>query len=252
MNGLIFAISLTAVTLISVWASLVALRRISGNPSVADRIGYLRLFVLCLGLAVVTSVVDGAWIPADIGDYGLPLLVVWATITALIDRATAWVTDLSAVLLLFGAMLHDPSASIISVFASQSFAGVHFSGSYIVLIAVFASLALWASCLGVFWVQRFMGRIVLTAADCLAVALPSIAFGLSYETSASYALTAFMILIATRFDFLHSIIADSKALREGLDDLGQDQIPATRALPAFIVFAPVTAVVAVAQSTWTH
>lgn len=252
MNGFVFATLLITIAAVSVWTSLIALRRIAAHPSVADRISPFGLFVLCLTLAVVASMVDGVWTPAEISDFGLPLLVVWATITALIDRATAWVTDLSAVLLLVGAMLHDPSASVISVFATEWLHTTHFSDSALLLTAVFFSLALWASCLGAFWLQRFMGRIVLTAADCLAVALPAVAFGLSYSASASYAVTALLILISIRFDFFHSVISDANALREGLDDLGQNETPTTRALPAFTVFAPVTALMAVAQSFLAH
>lgn len=250
MSAVTFALFLLTLVTVSIWAALMALRRLVGDPRVVDRVAPFPLFLVCFTSGVIVSIADGVWTPVSIGDYGLLSLAIWATITAFIDRSTAWVTDLSAIILLVGAMLHDTSVSMFGGLFGGWLRDYQSSDLTLLIGATIAAVVLWVLCLGAFKAQMRLGRVVLTAADCVAVVLPLVAFSFSYEASITYALAACLIALAQRFKRVHTWLSEAKALREGLDDLEQNHVETTRALPAFSVFAPVTLVVAVARSVY--
>lgn len=248
MSWFAVLVALSLFCAVSVWCAVLALRWIATDQAVAERVGRRRLLMACIFLTVGASLADGAIRPTDLSDLGLLTLVAWAAITAHIDRVTTWVPDVCAVMLLFGALTHDPSISALdSVFIRQGVCAGSSNGCIVAAATAFA-VFLWLVALLAFKVQQMLDSVFLTAADCVAVALPLIAFGTSLGSTLSYLLASALIVLAKRFHFVHRWIGEEDALREGLDDLGRSDMPVSGALPAFMIFAPVTATVAVIHS----
>lgn len=244
MSPAVFLVGLGLFCSASVTVAMIALRGLAKDRAICDRMQPVRLWLLCLVLAIAAAMADGALRPTRLADVGLLVLVVWATITAAMDRATTWVPDISAIMLMFGALAHDPDISGLSalpLWPNRCPAG---SSACVAAAALGWAVVFWLVALLGFVVQRALGQLVLTAADIVAVALPVIAFGLSPAATVAFFLAALVIVLARRSERLHLWLAEGRALREGLDDLGQDHVPASGALPAFVIFAPITAMVA--------
>jgi hypothetical protein len=247
MISLVFVVLLAAFCLASTWVAVHALSNLVGDGRVVVRVAPKKLFMACFVVALIGSVADGAIAPSSVRDFGLPILLVWAVITAYIDKVTAWVTDISVVFLLVGALLHDPYASAMAWVSTWSFLGLDQSDLLLFAGSAVLAVTFWAICLLAFKIQALFNHVALTAVDCVAVVLPIIAFGLSFEACISYVLIVLIIALAGKNERVHSWLSNGSALREGLDDLHQSHVPVTRALPAFTIFAPVTAGVSIAK-----
>ena len=248
MMQALFLLGLGLFCVVCVWCAVHALQFLTVDRAIAARIGRLRLSVLCFGLGVGAAMADGVLLPMHLSDFGLVVLVVWATITAMMDRATTWVPDISAVMLLFGALIHDPALSALGWLPVWQAVCSGASPACVAGAAMVWAVILWLIALLAFKAQLALRCLVLTAADIVAVALPLIAFGTSLGSTIGYFLAALVVVLAGRFAPLHRWLAEARALREGLDDLGQTDIAPSRALPAFVIFAPITAAMAVALS----
>lgn len=247
MTNLLVLAGMTLFCTISVLAASFSLGWIAGDPAVSQRVRRGPLLVICVLLATGASLTDGVLVPAGPWELGLVTLVVWAAITACFDRATTWVPDICAVMMLFGALTHSPQPGWMDGLLCGSMAGD--AGSACNAAAAFGwAVLLWAGALVVFRLQCALDRVVLTAADCVAVGLPMLAFGPSLMAGLSYLAASAVILLAGISGRLHRLISNAQALREGLDDLGRPELPVGQALPAFIIFAPITAVLATVQS----
>lgn len=245
MSVFLYLIALCVFCFVSVQLAVFFLETLESDRKVTAKVKRSRLFTVCFLVSFVSSIYDGVLVASDLDEFALLLLVVWATIAAYIDRYTTWVPDICIIMLLLGSLLHNPSIS------AQSFLVALFPNSFnlsilaFILIAFCFAFIFWLFALVLFEVQRFLGIITLTAADIIAVALPLIAFGTSFSAMLTYFLAVCLILLSSHSKILHRLLADESALRAGLDDVGHDEISTAKALPAFVVFAPLTSLIAI-------
>jgi hypothetical protein len=249
MSVFLYLTALGLFCFVSVQLAVFFLETLESDRKVTAKVKKSRLFTVCFLVSLVSSVYDGVLVSSHLDEFGLILLVVWATIAAYIDRYTTWVPDICIIMLLLGSLLHNPSVSAQSFLVALFPNSFNFSIWAFITVASCFALIFWMLALVLFEVQRFLGVITLTAADIIAVSLPLIAFGTSFSSMLTYFLAVCLILLSSHSKILHRLLADESALRAGLDDVGHDEISTARALPAFVVFAPLTSLVAMSVAS---